>query len=255
MAREIEEIPAAGAGRSPCALVYDYPSAHAWDAQPQGADFDYFTLCFDVYRAMRRAGLSIDVVPPDGRDLGAYSLVMAPGLLELSPGFRDALATCRGRVILGPRAGQKTSELTIPIPMGPGVPGLSATVTHVESLPPFADIPLAQGGVVQRWFEALETGAEVLERTRDGRPVLVGDGRIGYLAGWPDTRALDRIVRRAAAGQGLATTALPGGLRTRETPTHRFWFNYAPEPVTCDGRTVEPAGVLWELRDGAGAAG
>ena len=249
VARELEEAPEAGAGPARCALIYDYASAHAWEAQPQGADFDYFDLCFDVYCAMRRAGLSIDVLPPEGRDLGPYALVMAPGLLECSPGFLDSLNTCKGRVVLGPRAGQKTSELAIPVPMGPNLPGLRATVTRVESLPPFANVPLAAGGVVRRWFEALETDAEVFERTRDGRPVLAGGGRVGYLAGWPDARALDRIIRREAALGGLPALDLPPGLRVRDTATHRFWFNYASEARTCGGRTVGPAGVRWEPLD------
>ena len=47
VAREIEHLPEIGAGRSRCALVFDYPSAWAWEAQPHGADFDYFALCFD----------------------------------------------------------------------------------------------------------------------------------------------------------------------------------------------------------------
>ena len=241
-----EALPDAGTGRASCALIFDYPSAHAWEAQPHGGDFDYFALCFDVYCAMRRAGLSIDILPPDGRDLSPYSLVMAPGLLELSPAFRGTLETCGGRVVLGPRTGQKTAELSIPTPLGPNPPGLSVTAMRVESLPPFANLPLAGGGVVTRWIETLETDAEALERTRDGRPVLVGDGRIGYLAGWPDAKALDRIVRREAAVRGLPVLDLPSGLRVRDTATHRFWINYAAEPLTCDGRTVGPADVTWE---------
>ena len=128
-------------------------------------------------------------------------------------------------------------------------------MTQVESLPPGADVPLAEGGAVTRWFETVETGAEVVERTRDGRPVLVGGGRIGYLAGWPDARALDRIVRRAAAGQGLPVLDLPCGLRVRDTATHRFWINYAAEPLTCNGRTVGPADVTWEPLDEARGGG
>ena len=249
LAREIEEAPDVETGPARVALVYDYPSAWAWEAQPQGADFDYFALCFDIYRALRRAGLSIDVIPPDGRDLGAYDLVMAPGLLEIPDAFRDAIAACKAHAILGPRTGQKTAEVTIPTPLGPGVPALDATVTHVESLPPFASVPLAGGGTVGRWLEALETKAEVRERTRDGRPVLVGDGRMEYLAGWPDARALDRIVRRAASARGLPLLDLPSGLRVRDTPSHRFWINYAPETIVFEGRAVEPAGVLREPRD------
>ena len=246
VAREVEEVPEVETGPARVALVYDYPSGWAWEAQPQGADFDYFALCFDVYCALRRTGLSIDVIPPDGRHLGSYALVMVPGLLELAPRFREALNTCAGRVILGPRAGHKTSELATRVPLGPNPPDLSVTVTQVESLPPFASVPLTGGGTIGRWLETLETDAEVLERTGDGRPVLVGGGRTGYLAGWPEAGALDRIVRRAAAEQGLPVLDLPSGLRVRDTPTHRFWFNYAPEPLVCGGRTVEPAGVLRE---------
>jgi len=260
VARELDELPDAGTARGPCALVFDYPSAHAWEAQPHGIDFDYFALCFDLYCAMRRAGLSIDIIPADGRDLGPYSLVMVPGLLELSPGFRDSLATCAGRIVVGPRAGLRTDELSTPAPMGPDLPDFPLTVTHAESLPPFASLPLAEGGAVGRWLETIETELEAIERTVDGRPVLVGGCRIGYLTGWPDAQALDRIVRRAAQAQELPVLDLPSGLRVRDTRTHRFWLNYAPEPLACNGRTVEPGGVLWEplgepLERGSGAGG
>ena len=255
VAGELDEAPEVGTGPAPVALVYDYPSAWAWEIQPQGADFDYFTLCFDIYRAMRRAGLSIDVIPPDGRDLGPYELVMAPGLLEVGDDFREALRSFRGRVILGPRAGHKTAEFSTPASPYPDLPGLSVTVTQVESLPPFASIPLAGGGAIGRWFEALQTGSDVLERTRDGRPVLVGSVRTAYLAGWPDARALDRIVRREAAARGLPVLDLPSGLRVRDTPSHRFWLNYAPGVIDFEGRTVEPAGVLREPREAGDGAG
>ena len=52
-------------------------------------------------------------------------------------------------------------------------------MTRAKSLPPGADVPLAEGGAVTRWFETVETGAEVVERTRDGRPVLIGGESIG----------------------------------------------------------------------------
>ena len=255
VAREIEETPDAGTGPAPVALVYDYPSAWAWETQPQGADFDYFALCFDVYCALRRAGLSIDVIPPDGRDLGPYALVIAPGLLDVGGDFREALRSYRGRAILGPRAGHKTAEFSMPVSPYPDLPGLSVTVTHVESLPPFASIPLAGGGAVGRWFEALETDSDFLERTRDGRPVMVGNARTAYLAGWPDARALDRIVRREAAARGLQILDLPSGLRVRDTSSRRFWLNYAPEPIVFKGRSVEPGGVFREPPDAGDGAG
>ncbi|MCH2094791.1 MAG: Beta-galactosidase C-terminal domain [Rhodobacteraceae bacterium] len=38
------------------------------------------------------------------------------------------------------------------------------------------------------------------------------------------------------------------GVRIRDTQTERFWFNYSAVPVTIEGRTLPPAGVLRETR-------
>jgi len=51
----------------------------------------------------------------------------------------------------------------------------------------------------------------------------------------------------ACAAQGMNTDPLPEGLRRRDTPTHRFWFNYNPVPVEWGGVTIEPAGVHWHV--------
>ncbi len=64
VARELAEMPEAGTARAPVALIFDYASDWAWRTQPQGADFDYFRLSFAFYRALRRAGLSVDVIAP-----------------------------------------------------------------------------------------------------------------------------------------------------------------------------------------------
>ena len=44
------------------AILFDYASDWAWSTQRQGAGFDYFRLVFSAYRALRRAGLSVDFV-------------------------------------------------------------------------------------------------------------------------------------------------------------------------------------------------
>jgi beta-galactosidase len=103
----LAEVPYVGTATAPVALVFDYDSAYAWESQPQGADFDYFQLVFDCYRALRRAGLSVDVVPKSV-DPSAYKITFAPGLLTLPESLRGGL------VVAGPRAGSKTEELTIP---------------------------------------------------------------------------------------------------------------------------------------------
>jgi beta-galactosidase len=63
VARELVAMPTIDALKAPVALMFDYPSQWASETQPQGADFDYFHLCYDAYRALRRAGLSVDIIP------------------------------------------------------------------------------------------------------------------------------------------------------------------------------------------------
>jgi beta-galactosidase len=145
------------------ALVFDYDSAYAWESQPQGADFDYFQLVFDCYRALRRAGLSVDVVPKSV-DPSAYEITFAPGLLTVPESLQGGL------VVAGPRAGSKTEEMTIPEGLGPDITGLSTKVTFVESLPPFAPMTLAGGGAFIKWREALETTDTVILHLEEGAP-------------------------------------------------------------------------------------
>jgi beta-galactosidase len=233
---------------APVALVFDYESAWAWEVQPQGRDFDFFRLAFAAYRALRRAGLSVDILPPDAADLSGHKVVLVPGLMRLSDPLRAALAGYRGIALLGPRTDTKTTELSIRVPLGPDLPGLDASVTLAESLPPGAQVAIESGGGFVHWFEHLEGSAPVALRTADGRPALLGDGPVRYLAGWPDDATFDRIVRRLCDEVGLATLDLPDGLRVRDTARHRFVFNYAPEPQAWGGVTIPAAGVHWEPR-------
>ncbi len=246
VARELVEMPDAGTAKAQVALVFDYPSSWAWDALPQGADFTYFGLVFDTYKALRRAGLSVDILPSDVGTLEGYKLVFVPGLLALSNPLEKALKTFSGTAVLGPRTNSKTEDFTIPTPMPPNLPSLDCTVARVESLPPFSTVPLENGGEFIRWFEDLEGSADVSKKTDDGRPAMMSSGKMHYLAGWPDEKAFDALVTDFCKSEGIATLVLPEGLRVRDTDTHRFMFNYAPEPVTFDGVTLEPAAVHWQ---------
>jgi beta-galactosidase len=246
VARELQGMETMDPVQAPVAVVFDYESAWAWAVQPQGRDFDFFRLAFAAYRAFRRAGLSIDILPPGTADLSGYKVVLAPGLMRLSDPFRAALARFDGIALLGPRTDTKTAELSIPVPLGPDLPGCDVSVVLAESLPPTAEVPLEDGGRFLHWFEHLEGTAPVTLRTTDGRPAMVGQGAVRYLAGWPDDPSFDRIVRALCAEAGVPTLDLPDGLRVRDTARHRFVFNYAPEPQRWNGVTIPAAGVHWE---------
>ncbi|MEO0487494.1 MAG: beta-galactosidase [Pseudomonadota bacterium] len=246
VAREMTQMPEAETGAADVALIFDFDSAYAWEAQPQGADFDYFHLVYEHYRAIRAAGLNVDILPADQLSYDGYKLIFAPGLLHLDGARLAALTSSGAQVVLGPRAGLKTDELSVAVPLGPNVPGLDARVAYVESLPPAHGFAVTGGGAVWKWFETLEGGAEVTETCADGRPAMVAGGDVHYAAGWFDPEALARVVHRLAAMAGLTPMRLPEGLRTRATGTHRFWFNYGAETVEHGGRTIAAADVTWE---------
>lgn len=246
VAREIEGMPDVDQGAGTAALIFDYESAWAWDTQPQGADFDMFRLAFAAYRALRRAGLSIDILPPDTSDLSAYKLVLAPGLMKLSEPLQNALAQYQGIALIGPRTDTKTDELSIPTPMGPNLPDTDVTAALTESIPPTDKIKLQGGGRFLHWFEHLEGTAPIHLFTKAGQPAIMGGDHLRYLAGWPDDDTFDQIIGGLCDSAGIATFDLPDGLRIRDTTTHRFVFNYAPKSRRWNDVLIPPAGVHWE---------
>ncbi|TLP48572.1 beta-galactosidase [Cohaesibacter sp. CAU 1516] len=240
-----EALQAPAIVQAPVALIFDYPSQWAWDTQPQGADFDYFRLVFETYRALRALGLSVDILPKRG-NLTGYKLILAPGLMTLE-GL--ALSSTDATVILGPRSGVKTEELTFPMPLGPNLVGLDCTVSLTQSLPPSVAVPLDIGGHGGRWLESLEGDFEVVAKTQSGEAVLVKNGgKWHYLSIWPDADAWRAILTPLCAAEGIETVALPDGVRLRDTANHRFVFNYNSEPVEWGGETIPAAGVSWKKR-------
>ena len=241
VASELAEWPEVGTANSRAALIFDYASCWAWEAQPQGADFDMFRLAFETYRAARKLGLSLDIVAPD-TDLSGYDMVLAPGLLETP----QTLENFAGTALIGPRTGSKTTDLSIPLPMGPNIKGLDCTVARVESLPPSARIELENGGAFLHWFEELDGNAETTLTTKSGAAAMMRADKLHYMAGWPDAETYVDILEMITQKAEIETTRLPDGLRRRDTDTHRFWFNYAPDPITFENRTIQPADIKIE---------
>ena len=244
VARELREIPDVAGARAPVALVFDYKSDWAWTTQPQGRDFSYFRLAFDTYRAFRRLGLDIDILPPDTTYLTAYKIVALPGVATLAPSMKAALAACDGLVLAGPRTNAKTEDFATPIPLPPNLPGLQATVARVESFPPDVTVPLALGGAFKHWREKVES-PHVVEMTLDGFPALIRQGNVHYICGWADDEALDRIVTSLALETKLKIQHMPQGLRRRTSGDWTFLINYNPHAVTHDGITIPAADVHW----------
>ena len=258
LARDLDEIGPLGNLEADVALLFDYTSAWAWEIQPQGRDFDYFTLVFECYRALRAKGLSIDVLRPDADDWGKRKLVIVPGLFAWSEQSRKALAAFEGVVMIGPRSGSKTRTFQIPAGLGPdlGPEVMDIKVTRVESRHPGLMIAVGNHGHLHRWREDIEVGpsAEAVWRDEDDMPVLLRQERRHYLAGWPTPELWLSLIDELAAVAGIDTVDLPAGLRLRHTAAGTFAFNYDSQQ-SCDlaalglkgfaPSTVPPAGCAF----------
>lgn len=190
LAKELAALPDLSAKPARTAIVFDYASQWAWQVQPQDAQFDYFRLVYDLYCGLRRAGHSIDILPPMTQDFGDRDRVFIPGLFAWTDNLRAAMDGFSGEVIIGPRSGSRTDDFRIPDTLAPGLPGLK--ITAVETLRADAPVALPAGGAVQIWRERVESDWTVVEADADGRPVRLSNGKLIYWAGWPDVKALDR---------------------------------------------------------------
>lgn len=244
VAREISDLLSGSSGESPVAIVFDYTSAWAWGTQPQGKDFDYFRLVFDMYRGLRRLGLSVDILPPDTQDFGSRKLVLIPGLMAWTENLRLAIETFEGKIILGPRSGSKTEDFQIPAHLPPDLNALDVKVTAVESLRPGSTIELGKGGAFHIWREFVEANSGVIESAKDGHPALIQSGNIQYLCGWPDQQALDRLLKSATQTAGLPTQQMPGGLRCRDFGDYRLYVNYDNVSLVVDDREIRAADIM-----------
>ncbi len=248
VARELADAREISATQAPVALIFDYDADWAWTVQPQGQGLSYFALVFDHYRALRRAGLSVDILPPTARDFSGHRVVLAPGLMHMSDALKTALAEADAQVLIGPRSAARDAHFTIPVPLPPAWPGLDATVARLETLRPDMPRVLSTGGAVQHWFEELESDAEPGLTLDTGAPVTVTSGQVTYCAGWLDEDGMDQLVARLCAQAGIEALSLPEGVRIRDTGAERFWFNHTTETVDTAAGRIEPAGVVRQPR-------
>ena len=262
VARELATLDARPqAARAPVALVFDYESQWAWQIQPQGKDFSYLGLVLTFYRALRRAGVSVDVIPPTAEAVQGRKLVLLPGLFAPSEEFVAALQASGAVVQMGPRSGAKTPDFHIPDTLPPGSLQqlINIKVRRVASLRPGVAARMAQtngGQAFEKWREyaVLGEGAEKVTETEDGEAALVRQRGAYYLAGQPNAALARDIVRALLSAAGLPVLDLPQDIRIRDNGGLRYAFNYGPQPVSITSLTqraplllgttvLEPCGV------------
>jgi beta-galactosidase len=238
--------------RAPVALIFDYESAWAWRIQPQGQDFCYFDLVLAIYRGLRRAGLSVDVVPPTAAAVAERWLIMVPALFAPSQNFKEALAKSGATILLGPRAGSKTADFQIPadLPLGVLRSLIDIGVRRVESLRPGIRVPVSGHGAFVRWREFLALGGNVEREftSDDGETALARYDNVFYLAGWPDEELLNSVLRRVFHVAQIPTLDLPEDIRVRDNGAMRYIFNYGSETMDISALVGEETLLLGDYR-------
>ncbi|ONI86264.1 beta-galactosidase [Saccharothrix sp. ALI-22-I] len=197
------------------AVVYDWQSWWALDqpAHPT-SDFRYQEQVFALYRALWRAGVTVDFVPP-AADLSGYRLVVVPALYTVDDAtpyeeyvaggghllvtYLSGITDTRGHVHLG------------------GYPGAFRDLLGVRTeefypLKAGEAVTLDDGSSAAIWTEHLHTaGAKVVSSYADGPlpgvPAVTrndhGDGVAWYLACGLTGDGLDRLVRTALHDSGV----------------------------------------------------
>lgn len=234
IAEELDAIQAAPAAvRAGVALVFDYESQWMLDIQKSGKDVSHLDAVLRTYRALRRAGISVDIVPPTAEAVAGRKMVLLPMLMQMDEDVVEALEAAGTVVVAGPWTGAKDNNHAIVegLPPGPLRKLIDIKVRRVETRRPFAPFPLTAGGNFAGWREHLIVGesVEIVETQEDGSPAVLKSGKTLYLAGRGDDDAQDRFVRHALDLAGITWIDLPKDIRIRDNGNLRYIFNYGKE--------------------------
>ncbi|WP_233888635.1 beta-galactosidase [Paraburkholderia flagellata] len=225
----------APAGRAQVALVFDYETQWMFEIQRHGASFDYQTLAFDYYSALRELGLDVEIVSRHA-DLSTYRLVVVPSLAVIDDAFVDQIERSDGLWVFGPRSGSKTAHFAIPGDLPPGALQrvLPMQVIEAESLRPTLAPATTIGGVqgeALHWRDHVRANAatRVQAQFEDGWPALLAHGRVRYAAAWFTRELHLAMFEETARGSGLETQRLPEGMRVSRRDGLCFAFNFGEQ--------------------------
>ena len=244
VAEELVQSPTTDCELADVAILFDYDADFSWAALNHVKDGDYFELAFDHYRALRRLGINIDILPASHRDFSNYQCIIAPGLMHMDADLLSCLENSDALVIYGPATHSRAETLRISHPLPPNLPNLDVTVARIDT--PHGDTPiqLSNGGHALRYREVLEGTAAPILTDQQGDAIAVKNQSSVYLGAYLEHETLIQFYKHLLTETNIETLQLPQGLRKRVTKTEEFWFNYDCETMDTPHGTLEPAGVL-----------
>lgn len=242
---EIASLPTTQPAKAEVAIIFDYDADFAWASLHHLKDGDYFDLVLDHYRALRRLGISIDILPPTARDFSSYACVCVPGMMHMDDALVTALVQSNRPVVFGPNTATRRDVLCIPTPLPPNIPNFDVRIARVDTVRDDLNEPLPTGGHLGRYREKLEGTAKAILHDTGGNIVGMQDGALTYLGAYLDAEALVGFYETILMQTGLEIIHMPVGVRRRKTQTEEFWFNYDCQAHDTPLGQIGPAGVLW----------
>lgn len=135
------------------ALIFDYTADWVWGIEPHsgswdvkgsqfgGATLPYKDIVYSFYTALRRLGLSVDIISPE-QPIEDYKMVVVPSLPIIPESFDSALADYSGPIVFGPHSGSKTEDFAYAPGLNPSEGALRRRlpmrVTRIETTPSYA---------------------------------------------------------------------------------------------------------------------
>ncbi len=242
IAHELKDSGNASTQGPPVAFIFDYAGDQMLRIQPQGNNYSPLGWVQDIYTACRNAGVDVDIVPADAL-LDSYQLIVVANSISINDTLLKSLQTTSAHVLLGPRCGSKTDELSIPSNLPPGKLQslIPVRVTRVESLPDFAiETTQCENFEVHRWREKIDSKLQPQATFNDGWGCYYRHNNIHYLNGCLTETSLQSFITTRLEEAGILITPLTDGIRIRKHKGLLFAFNFGPdkEQLSIDGRFI-----------------
>ncbi len=252
LAREIATLDPATLPVRPAriAIMVDVEGQWLGEIERQARSYDYTSVIFAYYQAARALGLDVDFIGPSDDYIG-HDIILAPGWVSPRPADVERLAASGALVVLGPRAGAKTPEFTLPDGLAPGPLRalIPLRITSVETLRPDcpgilhwnnAQFPAT---IWREYPEPPGPDIAVIGRYEDGAPAILRHGDVIYVGTLSDPHFLRSQLESLCAERGIVTRHLPEGLRLRRRGALCWAFNYSAAIQTAPA----PAGTEFVL--------
>jgi beta-galactosidase len=217
--------------RAPVAMIFDYAGDQMLRIQPQGENFGALDWVQSLYTACRLAGVDVDILPA-GSDLSDYSLVIVGNSISTSDALLASLQTITGQLLIGPRCGSKTEEMSIPAELPPGKLQslIPIRVTRAESLPDFLmETTVCQTLHAHRWREKIDSDLPAQMTFNDGWGCYYRHNNVHYLNACLTDASLQQFITDRLTDANITMQPLTGGLRTRRNGALLYVFNFGPD--------------------------